>query len=104
MPKDKKNNTTSNTSKVKKFKETLAINREKQKLINEWIKVMTHSKTYNRHMDTFEIVDETMTIYGWSFKLLCPWLARAGARRDPLAAGEGTATVRGPVRPGQADR
>jgi DNA segregation ATPase FtsK/SpoIIIE and related proteins len=73
MPNDKKKNTTSSKSKVKKFKETLAINREKQKLINEWIKVMTHSKTYNRHMDTFEIIEETMTMYGWSFKLLCPW-------------------------------
>lgn len=60
-------------SKIQKIKETLEINKKKQTLINDWIKVMAHTKMYNRNMDTFEIVDEEITTYGWQFKLLCPW-------------------------------
>lgn len=68
-------------SVIKKFKENLATNREKQKLINDWIKVMVHSKAYNRNMDSFEISDEEITSYGWHFRLFCPW----GLTFDKLA-------------------
>jgi len=71
--KTKQNTKENKPSTVKKFKETLAINREKQKLISEWIKVMSYCKIYNLAMDTFEIANEEKTNYGWHFRLFCPW-------------------------------
>lgn len=64
------------TERIKKViqmeKEKLQFNRERNKLLDDWRKIMAHTNTYNELFDTFEIVNEAKTSYGWEFKLIAP--------------------------------
>lgn len=54
-----------------KMKETRRFNKERNQLIREFSLIMTHTGAYNLKGDTYEIIDEKQTSYGWRFKLFC---------------------------------
>lgn len=56
-------------SKIEKIKEIQKLSVERANLINSWISIMAQTNSYNNFYDTFEIVDEKRTTYGWEFRL-----------------------------------
>lgn len=54
-----------------KLKEIREYNKERNNLIREFSLIMAHTGNYNLKGDTYEIIDEEMTNYGWKFKLFC---------------------------------
>lgn len=55
-----------------KSKHNSMVRSETKKLIHDWAVIMANTKTYTEKSMTFEIVDEEMQEYGWTFKLLFP--------------------------------
>lgn len=59
--------------KIEAIKEEQQLRAEKKKLIDDWVNIMAQSSNYNNCYDTFEIVNEKKTNYGWSFRLYAPY-------------------------------
>lgn len=58
---------------IEEYRENSFKSKEVNKLLQCWRSVMVMTNTFNEMSDTFEIVDEEITNYGWKFKLLCPF-------------------------------
>lgn len=58
--------------RIDQIKKNIAINREKENLLKNWRSIMAHCGKYNSVWDSFEIVGEEKTAYGWQFKVYAP--------------------------------
>lgn len=59
-------------NRIDKIKADMALNKEKIQLINNWKSIMAHRGKYNNAYDSYEIVHEVKTNYGWKFKVYAP--------------------------------
>lgn len=61
------------TSFINKIKNNMQLSREINDLINSWKQVMYNTGSFNKMLDTFEIIDTKKEGFGWSFKLFASW-------------------------------
>ena len=60
-------------AKAEKKKRDAELEKDRTQLIKNWKWIMAHSKKYNYNFDTFEIINESKTSYGWWFQILAPY-------------------------------
>lgn len=58
--------------RIEQIKKDIALNKEKMQLIDNWKSIMANCGQYNSSYDSFEIVHETKTGYGWWFRVYAP--------------------------------